>query len=255
MRLAPTPPALPFARVRAVTNTCLLAAPASSAFALSAGSAVEWHTGDATSSPPVEPRVDFFIDGVYLGTNNAFVPSRGSRFVMSHWWPGNDNWNGNADNWGGGHAGDGKSYAVTSYISSVSVTPFNEPNDVMYMAFDDQPTGCTPTYRKTPCHTWTAVDIPPAPAREAPTTSTREAAGAAAHAHAHAQGHGASTRQGVRGGGLGSARGAEDGEPCHSGQQCVSGWCNAGAPEGSGGSLKAAAGWCGPRPAHIVDVL
>ncbi len=29
--------------------------------------------------------VNFFIDGIYLGTNNAFVPTRGSRLWISLW--------------------------------------------------------------------------------------------------------------------------------------------------------------------------
>ena len=32
-----------------------------------------WHTGNGTDSPG---RVDFLIDGVYTGTNNAYVPTR-----------------------------------------------------------------------------------------------------------------------------------------------------------------------------------
>ena len=40
--------------------------------------------------------VDFYIDDLYLGTNNAFVPTRGSRFFIAHWFPTNKNhlWNG-----------------------------------------------------------------------------------------------------------------------------------------------------------------
>lgn len=129
----------------------------------------DWHSGEfgnATSS-----YVDFYIDDIYMGTNNAFVPSRGSRLSLSLWGagcvyrggcvcsrssgalvlvgslltaPGDTarRWNGWPNNWGGGKPGDGKSYTQTAYVSSVKITPFNEPNDIMYMALDDQPSGC-----------------------------------------------------------------------------------------------------------------
>lgn len=29
--------------------------------------------------------VDFFIDDIYMGTNNAFVPTRGSRLSIALW--------------------------------------------------------------------------------------------------------------------------------------------------------------------------
>ena len=55
-------------------------------------------------------------------------------------------WNGNPDSWGGGYPGDGKSYSQTAYISSVKITPFNEPNDIMSPTPIDQPDGCEPYY-------------------------------------------------------------------------------------------------------------
>ena len=51
-------------------------------------------------------------------------------------------WNGTPDFWDGGRPGDGNIYRKTVYISSVRVTPFNEPNDVMYPDPFDQPDGC-----------------------------------------------------------------------------------------------------------------
>ena len=36
--------------------------------------------GDVTSA-----YVDFFIDDIYMGTNNAFVPTRGSRLSIALW--------------------------------------------------------------------------------------------------------------------------------------------------------------------------
>ena len=55
-------------------------------------------------------------------------------------------WNGYPDNWGGGTPGDGKVYTQSVYIDSVSITPYNEPNDLMYPASIDQPDGCIPYY-------------------------------------------------------------------------------------------------------------
>ena len=37
--------------------------------------------GDGTT--PMSAYVNFYIDGVYLGTNNAYVPTRGSRFWLA----------------------------------------------------------------------------------------------------------------------------------------------------------------------------
>lgn len=45
--------------------------------------AIEWHTGDDDNS--CVPRTDFFWDGQYIGSNNAFVPSRASRFLIGIW--------------------------------------------------------------------------------------------------------------------------------------------------------------------------
>ena len=44
----------------------------------------DWHTGDASAEIP--GRVDFYFDGVYLGTNNAHVPTRASRLWIAHWY-------------------------------------------------------------------------------------------------------------------------------------------------------------------------
>eukprot|EP01029_Cantina_marsupialis_P007904 TRINITY_DN19026_c0_g1_i4.p1 TRINITY_DN19026_c0_g1~~TRINITY_DN19026_c0_g1_i4.p1 ORF type:complete len:570 (-),score=90.73 TRINITY_DN19026_c0_g1_i4:93-1802(-) len=41
----------------------------------------DWHTG----SVDCKPRVDFYVDDVYLGTNNVFAPSRGSRLFIASW--------------------------------------------------------------------------------------------------------------------------------------------------------------------------
>lgn len=57
-------------------------------------------------------------------------------------------WNGYPNDWGGGSPGDSKSYNSTTYISSVKVTPFNEPADLMYPQTSDLPDGCTPNYHQ-----------------------------------------------------------------------------------------------------------
>lgn len=132
---------------------------------------IVWHTGGKKIDTPGSPQtsrlegfVDFYIDGFYLGTNNAFVPTRGSRLFLAHWAPHNKNhlWNGIPNNWGGGFAGDNKTHNVTTMISEVKITPFNEPRDIMYPQTNDLPDGCIPDYtQKYPsspdvCHSvWT----------------------------------------------------------------------------------------------------
>ena len=66
---------------------------------------IVWHTGghvvqrtapDGTTTSTEAGFVDFYIDDLYLGTNNAFVPTRGGKFFIAHWYPNNRNhlWNG-----------------------------------------------------------------------------------------------------------------------------------------------------------------
>lgn len=167
----------------------------------------DWHTGDDDAG--IEPHVDFFIDDVYLGTNNAMVPTRGSRFFVSHW---GGSWNGNANNWGGGAAGDGKSYSVTSLVSSVKVTPFNEANDIMYASFGDAPDGCDINYRANQCHKWKAVDLPPAsPTKDDDTPPPPPPPPPASDDD--------STKDCTQ------ASGRPDGCPCGHSYQCASDWC------------------------------
>ena len=71
---------------------------------------------------------------------------------------------GRADDWNGGFAGDNKTANVTTYVSEVRITPFNEPRDLMYPSIQDQPDGCTPNYlspyKSSPgvCHpVWTYI--------------------------------------------------------------------------------------------------
>ena len=47
---------------------------------------IEWHTGNSSiGGNTSNSYVHFFVDGIYLGTNNAFVPTRGSRLWISLW--------------------------------------------------------------------------------------------------------------------------------------------------------------------------
>ncbi len=47
---------------------------------------IEWHTGTSSAGgPTTDAYVNFFIDGVYMGTNNAFVPTRAGRLWISSW--------------------------------------------------------------------------------------------------------------------------------------------------------------------------
>ena len=55
-------------------------------------------------------------------------------------------WNGNSNSWGGGSPGDGKEYSQTVLLSSVRITPFNDPNDVMVPDPTDLPDGCDGFY-------------------------------------------------------------------------------------------------------------
>jgi hypothetical protein len=47
---------------------------------------IEWHTGTSSAGGPTTSAfVNFYIDGVYMGTNNAFVPTRAGRLWISLW--------------------------------------------------------------------------------------------------------------------------------------------------------------------------
>lgn len=85
--------------------------------------AFEWHSGSAGC----DPRIDFFFDDKYIGTVDAFVPSRASRLVFGMW-PGGSNWVSIPD-W----------KEVYGYISEVNICPFNEDNDANFPQVFDQP--------------------------------------------------------------------------------------------------------------------
>lgn len=121
---------------------------------------IVWHSGDDASGDITLAYVDTYIDGIYLGRNNAFVPTRGSRLWISLW-PSSAHWNGNSNSWGGGSPGDGKEYSQTVLLSSVRITPFNDPNDVMVPDPTDLPDGCDGFYATKACHKWQPVTISP----------------------------------------------------------------------------------------------
>eukprot|EP00946_MAST-07B_sp_MAST-7B-sp1_P001516 g1516.t1 len=147
---------------------------------------IDWHTG----GPDCEARVDFYVDDVLLATNNAMVPTRGSRLVIGAWAPNkasptgwndefNAEWTNFPDHWGDGEPGDGLSYLSHVYVSEVKITPHNEPNDVMYPATYDRPDGCQVIHgqEKNGCHThwetdghlgWKDKRIPPQEAAQGP---------------------------------------------------------------------------------------
>ena len=119
----------------------------------------DWHTGG-----PGEPmRVDHFIDGQYVGTNDLVTPAVAARLYIalrSHpmsSYNGNGQWNGNIglwrdpttgtihnnrDAWGNRlpevNHNETALYAST-YISRVSITPFYEEGDVYMPNALDQP--------------------------------------------------------------------------------------------------------------------
>ena len=135
--------------------------------------AFEWHTGaNATAGSTVpdncsSARVDFFLDGVYMATNDVFVPSRGSRFVFGIW-PGGANWVGSpGDGWGPVSPGASTERVIrAAYISEVHVCPFGEPGDSMYPMLFDQP--ITPENERL----WKPVARSPAVAGQAPPSAT-----------------------------------------------------------------------------------
>ena len=148
----------------------------------------DWHSGDASAG--VAGRVDFYFDGVYMGTNNAHVPTRASRLWLAHWYNGgqkNPTWNGFPNDWVNMStvpaervqcaAGDGNECTSVTFIKSVTITPHNEANDIAYPAVDENPDAnslpsgmCTPSCNHQTvaanCHphlAWYPIGVAPAP--------------------------------------------------------------------------------------------
>ena len=109
--------------------------------------AFEWHTGDRKGGSDGSPsedcsaRIDYFFDGNYVGTVDAFVPTLASRFWITLWNTSNANWNGNVTQShppGPKDQKTGLTYAET-YIDYVSITPFYEKGDSYNSFAQDQP--------------------------------------------------------------------------------------------------------------------
>lgn len=104
----------------------------------------DWHTGDGVS---LLPRVDFYFDDNYIGTNDAFVPYMAGRLWIMFTAPSNEQpggsgtWNGIIDqNFYPGRAklGDIALYASVK-VDYVRITPFGEPSDHYSPSAFDQP--------------------------------------------------------------------------------------------------------------------
>ena len=125
--------------------------------------AFEWHTG----GPDQTPIINFFFDGDYMGSCDAFVPSLASRLWIGQWISSKPNWAGPIDQdlcdarfTAGTAAGaatadkNAVGMALTSggtttapatvlyartYVRSVTITPYGEANDVHFNDAQDQP--------------------------------------------------------------------------------------------------------------------
>ena len=74
----------------------------------------DWHTGNKSGT--ITPRIDFYVDGVKVATNTAYVPTKASRFWIGAWFP---------KEWSGESNFDTYVYEV----DWVRITPFFEEND------------------------------------------------------------------------------------------------------------------------------
>ena len=104
----------------------------------------DWHTGSADTTP----RVDFYFDDAYIGTNDAFVPYMAGRLWIMLLDPNNGqlgdsgSWSGAVDPDESFHqpscTGEVPCYARV-LVDYVHITPFNEPNDHYAPSAFDQP--------------------------------------------------------------------------------------------------------------------
>lgn len=109
---------------------------------------IDWHSGgvkrpDGSVTPG---HVDFYVDDIFMGSNNVFVPTRASRLTFGMW-ANSENiaWNNWPDDWSG-VPGDGFFYLTHAYVSEVKISPHNEPNDIIVPATYDQPDNCIKYY-------------------------------------------------------------------------------------------------------------
>jgi len=101
----------------------------------------EWHTGDPNKN--IRQSVDYFFDGNYVGSSDAFVPDIFSRLWICSWDSGrpNGSWNGRigsgATVWSDVTESatttvapqTGTSLYSVNYVDYIKITPFNEAND------------------------------------------------------------------------------------------------------------------------------
>jgi hypothetical protein len=81
----------------------------------------------------VRPHINFYMDGAFMCTANAFVPTHYSRFTIGFIATGGDpsTWRGQADDWA--------ENCVATYISEVRIEPFHNDRDSWWPMTDDQP--------------------------------------------------------------------------------------------------------------------
>ena len=104
---------------------------------------MEVHTG---TNGGCEPRVDYFFDDEYVGTNNAFVPRIAGRFWIvsmdrSTWGSGSGGWNGLLNETYINSLGTNYSLRVYSsvHVSEIRITPYFEEQDTYAPQPYDQP--------------------------------------------------------------------------------------------------------------------
>ena len=76
----------------------------------------DWHTGGADGGSNIAARVEFYVDGVLVGTNASHVPTRAARFWVGAWFP---------KDWAGTPDFD----TAVFQVDWVRIVPFHEPND------------------------------------------------------------------------------------------------------------------------------
>eukprot|EP00939_MAST-03C_sp_MAST-3C-sp1_P004944 g4944.t1 len=102
---------------------------------------IEVHSGTRGGC---EPRVDYFFDGEYVGTNNAFVPRVAGRMWIlfmdrTTWSSGNGGWNGKLNLTTLSNATDDLEVYSSVMVSDIRVQPFLEDADTYAPQAYDQP--------------------------------------------------------------------------------------------------------------------
>ena len=102
---------------------------------------IEVHSG---TDGGCAPRVDYFMDGEYVGTNNAFVPRVAGRFWIlfmdrTDWSSGSGGWNGLLNTTGLDPTKSKYQLYSSIHVSEVRITPFLEEKDTYGPQPYDQP--------------------------------------------------------------------------------------------------------------------